>query len=575
MAENIKTMASTLSPDGSVEIPAGIELPSDIKKDIMRKQILFLFAVAASVSLAVMLVLWSQEPNYSILYGSLTDKDATEVLAALDNKKIKYKLDKTSGAVLVPTKNLHEIRMNLANEGLPHNSKTGFSMLQQEQPMGTSQFLEKLRYQHALETELAMSISSVSVIRSARVHLAIPKESVFVRKRKEPSASVLVELYNGNSLDQEQVTAIARLISSSVPNLKMKNVSIVDQYGHLMTHEYGSEQMALSSSQFNYRREVEQSYISRVEDILVPILGSDRVKAQVTADLDFSMTEQTSESFNPDLPAIRSEQVEENNSVGSLLGGVPGALSNRPPLNAAAPEEVNGQNVNNEGSTQEGSSQKRSTRNYELDKTISHTRMSMGSLKRLSVAVVVDHKHIFNEDGTSEKMELSPEELIRLTALVKDAIGYSELRGDTVNVMNAAFSSPQPIMDIPNPPIWERTWFWDALKQVGVGGLLLFLIFGILKPTLKNLATKELTLQQAALALNMPLQTDEEESEENRELSDIEKERIELEKNKMEEEEAILFEKQKYEESINALIASVKEDPKRAAIVIKGWMGDD
>lgn len=575
MAENIKTMASTLSPDGSVEIPAGIELPNELKKDIMRKQILFLFAVAASVSLAMMLVLWSQEPNYSILYGSLTDKDATEVLTALDSKKIKYKLDKASGAVLVPTQELHEIRMNLANEGLPHNSKTGFSMLQQEQPMGTSQFLEKLRYQHALETELAMSISSVSVIRNARVHLAIPKESVFVRKRKEPSASVLVELYNGNTLEQEQVAAISRLISSSVPNLKMKNVSIVDQYGRLMTHEYGSEQMALSSSQFNYRKNVEQSYITRVEDILIPILGTDRVKAQVTAELDFSMTEQTSESFNPDLPAIRSEQVEENNSVGSLLGGVPGALSNRPPLAATAPEEVNEQNPNVEASSQEGSSQKRSTRNYELDKTISHTRMSMGNLKRLSVAVVVDHKHIFNEDGTSEKMELSPEEIIRLTALVKDAIGYSELRGDTVNVMNAAFSEPQPIMEIPSPPIWEQTWFWDVIKQVGAAGLLLFLIFGVLKPSLKNLATKELTLQQAALALNMPLQTSEEEDEAAKELSDIDKERLELEQTKLEEEEAILFEKEKYEKSINALIESVKEDPKRAAIVIKGWMGDE
>ena len=254
MAENIKTMASTLSPDGKVEIPGNIEIPGEIKKDIMRKQILFLFAVAASVSLAVMLVLWSQEPNYSILYGSLTDKDATQVVQALDGKNIKYKLDKTSGAVLVPTKNLHEIRMQLANDGLPHSSKTGFSMLQEEQPMGTSQFIEKLRYQHALETELAMSIMSVSVIKNARVHLALPKESVFVRQRKEPSASVLVELYSGNKLDAEQVAAIARLVSSSVPNLQMKNVSIVDQYGRLMTQEFGSEQLALSTSQFNYTK---------------------------------------------------------------------------------------------------------------------------------------------------------------------------------------------------------------------------------------------------------------------------------------------------------------------------------
>lgn len=537
-----------------------IAMTSEMRRAIFIRQLMFLFAVAASVAIGVYVVLWSQKPNYSLLYGSLSDQDASQVIESLQKANIDYYVDPNSGAVMVASAKVHEARMKLATEGLPRSANSGFSILNEEQKLGTSQFMEKARYQHALENELAMSIAKVSAVRAARVHLAMPKESVFLRNRKAASASVLLDLYPGHRLEPGQVAAIANLVSASVPALELSNVSIIDQYGHLMSQNQSSADLALTASQFQYTTQVENSYIERIENILTPLLGPDGVKAQVTAEMDFTHTERTQESYNPDMPALRSEQVEEDrSSTTNIAGGVPGALSNQPALDGTAPEVVAENGITDtKEKTGTGSSQSRATRNYELDKTISHTRLAMGSLLRLSVAVVIDYKKIINEKGEVVRVEHTPEELEQITNLVKEAIGFNLIRGDSVNVMNSQFSLPEAVEPLPEMPIWQQAWVWDIAKQVLGGLFVLFIVFGVLKPSIKNMMNKEITLHQTALAGPAGIAgqlTDESEAP-------------------VEEVKAIEAAPE-FDKSITNVKEMVDTDPKLAAQVVRNWVGEE
>lgn len=538
-----------------------IEIPFDVKRTLFIRQIVFLFAIAGSVAVGGYVVLWSQSPNFSLLYGSLSDQDASAVIESLQKANIDYHVDQNSGAVMVATSKVHEARMKLAAEGLPKSANSGFAMLNEEQKLGTSQFIEKARYQHALENELAISITKVSAVKAARVHLALPKESVFLRNRKAASASVLLDLYPGHRLEPGQVAAIANLVASSVPSLDLTNVSVIDQYGRLMTQNQSSADLAMTASQFQYATQVENSYIKRIENILIPLLGQDGVKAQVTAELDFTSTEQTRESFNPDLPALRSEQLEEDSKSSSgLAGGVPGALSNQPSANASAPEIVGNKNAQDDDSNSAmGSMQRRSTRNYELDKTISHTRLPTGSLLRLSVAVVIDYKKNLSDKGAVERVEHTPEELNQITNLVKETIGFNSIRGDSVNVMNAQFTLPEAVEPLPELPIWQQAWVWDIAKQVLGGLFVLFLVFGILKPAIKNMMNKEITLHQTALAgpsgVAGQLAADDS-STQTQEMKALEA-------------------APEYDKSIHNVKEMVNTDPKLAAQVVRNWVGED
>jgi len=532
---------------------------SDVRRAIFIRQLIFLFAVAASVAVGVYVVLWSQKPNYSLLYGSLSDQDASQVIESLQKANIDYHVDPNSGAVMVASAKVHEARMKLATEGLPRSANSGFSMLNEEQKLGTSQFMEKARYQHALESELAMSIAKVSAVRAARVHLAVPKESVFLRNRKAASASVLLDLYPGHRLEPGQVAAIANLVAASVPSLELSNVSIIDQYGRLMSQNQSSADLALTASQFQYATQVENSYIERIENILTPLLGPDGVKAQVTAEMDFTRTERTQESYNPDMPALRSEQVEEDRSSSNhKAGGVPGALSNQPALDGTAPETA--EEIGATDKVGSGSSQSRATRNYELDKTISHTRLAMGSLLRLSVAVVIDYKKTLSEKGEVVRVEHTPEELEQITNLVKEAIGFNLIRGDSVNVMNSQFSLPEAVEPLPDLPIWQQAWVWDIAKQVLGGLFVLFLVFGVLKPSIKNMMNKEITLHQTALAAPIGGATAQ--------LTNDNPEGV------VEEVKAIEAAPE-FDKSINNVKEMVQTDPKLAAQVVRNWVGEE
>ncbi len=445
----------------------------------MVRQIGLMVAFAAAVALGVAVVLWSQTPNYRMLYGSLSAQEIMEITQVLDQNGIEYKLNEMTGAILLPADRVHEARLKLAGLGLPRGRGVGYELLEKDQGFSTSQFLESVRYQRALEGELARTIAALNNVKSARVHLALPKQSSFVRARKKPSASVMVNLYQGRVMSAAQAASIAHMVASSVPNMEIENVTIVDQNGRLLSKPEESEAMRYTASQFEYRSKLERYYIERIEAILAPLVGPDAVRAQVVADLDFTVTEQTSESYNPEMPAIRSEQSVEEERVGAGAGGVPGTLSNQPPGEATAGEGTAASSRN---------SSRRTVRNYELDRTVSHIRKPTGTLRRLSVAVVVDQRRTVAEDGTVTTEPLSEEEMARIEALVREAIGYSAQRGDTVNVVNAPFVPPKEAEPLPEPGLLEQPWIWDVAKQLAALGVIAFLIFGVLRPVLRELA---------------------------------------------------------------------------------------
>jgi flagellar M-ring protein FliF len=524
------------------------------------RQLMIMVSIAASVALGVAVVLWSQTPTYSLLYGNLTQKDAGDVVAALEQANIKFKVDNTTGGVMVASKDLHQARLKLAGDGLPRGGNMGFELLQQETGLGTSRAVEAARFHRALEGELARTISTLANIQSARVHLATPKQSVFVRQKKTPSASVVLKLYSGRSLDKAQVSSIVHLVAASVPELQASKVTVVDNKGNLLSSEMDTREMMLTASQFEYTRTLEAHYRKQVEQILIPFLGGENVRAQVSAEVDFTTVEQTSERFNPDLPALRSEQVNEESSKLSSVQGVPGAISNQPPAAGRAPQQAGGRAgvAGAEGAPLNSS--KRSVRNYELDKTISHTRLSAGSLKRLSVAVVVDNNVVVAEDGTSSSTERTPEEISRISNLVKEAIGYSAQRGDSVRVVNAAFQIPESPESLPEIPIWEEPWVWDVAKQVGGLIMALVLIFVVLVPTIKKLIATPVYASGPMVAGA------------GRQQMNIGGGAVQLNEQG---EPVQLPGPAKYEDTLQAARQMVNDDPKRVAQVVKSWVADD
>ncbi|MBI5461134.1 MAG: flagellar M-ring protein FliF [Gammaproteobacteria bacterium] len=531
------------------------------------RQMGLMIGLAASVALGVAVALWSQTPTYSLLYGSLSQRDAAEVTDALQKSNIPFKIDETSGALMVASTQLQNARMKLAADGLPKGTNNGFEMLSQDQGFGTSQFVEAARYQHALEGELAQTISSLRNVESARVHLALPKRSVFLRQQEEPTASVVLNLYSGRTMDDGEVASIVHLVASSVPHLGPNQVTVVDQQGHLLTARDSAAEAGMTSSQFAYNRKVEGTYIERVENLLSPLVGGGKVRAQVAAELDFTVTEKTQEVFNPDLPALRSEQTSEEQMSSNVSGmGVPGTLSNTPPAagtttppaaaaGAAAATPAAGAVAT--GGESNGNSSKRSTRNFELDKTISHTRLASGEIRRLSVAVVLDDKETTNDQGETTRAAWKPEELAKFTTLVKEAIGFNAQRGDSVQVINAAFQ-PVPVEEpLPEPAIWEQPWMWDVLKQVAGAIAVLLLIFGVLKPTLRSLTEKGAAVPMMAGPGGE---------------AGIGEEQVSIGGMRP---QGSLPGPQQYEQQITTAKGMIQQDPKRVAQVVKNWVNED
>ncbi len=513
-----------------------------------------MLAVALAIALLVGGWLWAKEPPYGVVFANLSERDGGQIVAALEQQNVPYKISEGGSAILVPAQQVHEVRLRLASQGLPKGGLVGFEIME-TQKLGISQFAEQINYQRAMEGELARSIQSLAAVRGARVHLAIPKQTAFLRDEQKPTASVLVSLHPGRTLEPAQVAGVIHLVSSSVPQLSPTQVSVIDQDGNLLSQQGDpTKESGLDPAQIRYVREVEQDYRKRAEAILAPMVGANNVRAQVSADIDFSQTDQVAETYRPNPTpetAIRSQQTSESGAPGSGGPvGVPGALTNQPPVPATAP--ITNPAVGGAGGAGNSAGQQNFTRNatvnYEVDKTIKHTKGAIGTIRRLAVAVIVNHKQ---DPGKAKPSPLSDAEMKQATALIQEAVGFKKDRGDTVNIANVSFAPAAPEV-IPDTPIWKDPWLIATAKEIGK-----WLAFGLLAWLLWSKAFKPLFEMFAAAAHRVEVEEDT---------------RAEI---AAEGRHAAQAGRASYDNKLQQARDLARQDPKLVAGVIKEWVGGE
>lgn len=541
-----------------------------------------LVAGSAAIAIVVALFLWLRSPDYRVLYSNLSDKDGGEIVTQLTQMNVPYRFAENGSALMIPADKVHETRLKLAQQGLPKGGAAGFELLDKEK-FGISQFSEQVNYQRALEGELARTVESLGPVQSARVHLALPKPSLFVREQKSPSASVTVGLLQGRVLDEGQINAIVHMISSSVAGLPAGNVTIVDQSGRLLT-QADSTGRDLNTTQLKYTQEVESRFQHRIETILAPVVGRGNVHAQVTAQIDFSHREETAEEYKPNQPpnqaAIRSKQTSvSEQSGGPLVGGVPGALSNQPNAAPNAPiekpnakgngEEKSDQNRNNSAnSNNRNNSYERvisnnrnnrhdETTNYEVDRTIRHVQLQAGAVERLSVAVVVNYATVQGENGPETKA-LAPEQLSQIEALTREAMGFSAERGDSLNVLNTQFNDTSEVIE--TLPFWQHPVLLEKLLEAGRWLLLILVAWLLWRKMIVPQIAKKRAAEKAALEAKKTPQKQQPET--NAEMD--EKMRRKLARQRVSAE----LQSQRIREL-------AEKDPRVVALVIRQWMSNE
>ena len=437
----------------------------------MQQKLLSIIALSMVAAIAVAGWTWTRTPTFAVLFTNVSERDGGNIIAALQQMNMPFKFSESGGAILVPQQQVHELRMRLASQGLPKGGLVGFELME-TQKLGMSQFIEQINFQRALEGELSRSIQSLAAVQGARVHLAMPKQTGFMRDEQKPSASVVLNIHPGRNLDPNQVAGIAHMVASSVPHLPAANVSVIDQSGNLLSAEKGNGRNAgLDATQLKYMQEIEASTVRRIENILAPMVGPGNFRAQVTADIDFSQAEQVAETYRPNATpeiSIRSQQVSESGGGSPAAAGVPGALSNQPPVPATAPlttppapgtpgapAGTTAPATTASGATgasaaaataataaNTAAGRRDATTNYELDKTIRHVRQPVGAIKRLSVAVVINHRKTVAQDGKASYKALAGKEMAQINDLVKEAMGFNKDRGDSLSCL--LYTSPSP-----------------------------------------------------------------------------------------------------------------------------------
>ncbi|MGF6268071.1 flagellar M-ring protein FliF [Lelliottia nimipressuralis] len=528
-------------------------------------------AGAAAIAILVAMVLWAKSPDYRTLYSNLSDQDGGAIVTQLTQMNIPYRFADNGGALEVPADKVHELRLRLAQQGLPKGGAVGFELLDQEK-FGISQFSEQINYQRALEGELARTIETLGPVKTARVHLAMPKPSLFVREQKSPTASVTATLEPGRALDEGQISAITHLVSSAVAGLPPGNVTVVDQGGHLLTQSNTSSR-DLNDAQLKYATDVEGRVQRRIEAILGPIVGTGNVHAQVTAQIDFANKEQTEEQYSPNGDAaqavMRSRQLNTTEQIGGQNpGGVPGALSNTPAPANAAPistppaNQQNGQQNNTQqttstaASTGPRNSSRNETTNYEVDRTIRHTKMNVGDVQRLSVAVVVNYKTL--PDG--KPLPLTTDQMKQIEDLTREAMGYSEKRGDTLNVVNSPFTATDETGG--ELPFWQQQSFIDQLMSAGRWLLVLIVAWLLwrkgIRPQLNRRAEQ---LKAAQESMNSRQETED---------------AVEVRLSKDEQMQQRRANQRMGAEVMSQRIREMSDnDPRVVALVIRQWMGNE
>ncbi|SFE21596.1 flagellar basal-body MS-ring/collar protein FliF [Paracidovorax konjaci] len=484
-------------PPASPNAPSLVQRFSALDRS---KRLRFGAGVALLVAAVVAAVVFNRQPDYKVLFSNLGDKDGGAIVAQLSTMNVPYKYAEGGGAILVPADRVHDVRLRLATQGLPKGSVTGFELMETNR-FGVTQFQERLNFQRGLEGELTRSIQALSSVQSARVHLALPNQNGFFREQQKPSASVLLSLYPGRFLDRAQLAGIVHLVASSVPEMTPSAVSVLDDTGKLLSQSpdgAAGSNSGIDAQQLSYVQQIEQQYTRRILDILEPVVGKNNVKAQVTAEVDFSQSEQTSEQHRPnqtpDSSAVRSQQVVESSGAqgNQPPSGVPGAASNQPPQPSTAP--INGANpAPAAGTGQQGQApgaKRESITNYEVDKTVRVTRAGSGAIKRVSAAVVVNYQAVAEGAGKAPVAKaLTPEQLEQMTALVRETVGYSKERGDSVNIMNTQFQvDSTPSVDL---PLWKQPEMIELARSLGWPvGMSLFaalILLGLVRPAIKGL----------------------------------------------------------------------------------------
>lgn len=533
-----------------------------------------LIAAAAAVAIIVALMLWAKSPDYRVLYSNLSDRDGGDIVTQLTQLNIPYRFADNGGALLIPADKVHETRLRLAQQGLPKGGAVGFELLDQEK-FGISQFSEQVNYQRALEGELARTIGTLGPVLNVRVHLAMPKPSLFVREQKSPTASVTLALQPGRALDDGQINAIVYMVSSSVAGLPPANVTVVDQTGRLLTQS-DSAGRDLNAAQLKFTNEVENRFQRRIETILAPMVGSGNVHAQVTAQVDFASREQTDEEYKPNQAAnqgaVRSQQVSTSEQLGGTnVGGVPGALSNQPSATPVAPIEVpqttgaaantaNAANRTTNTAKQNATSSNSrhdQTTNFEVDRTIRHTQQQAGMVQRLSVAVVVN----YGSDKAGKPIALSKDQLAQVESLTREAMGFSADRGDTLNVVNTPFNATDDASGS-SLPFWQQQSFFDQLLNIGRYLLILLVAWILWRKLVRPLIAKKEASDKAAASVNNIVQAAQT-----------------TEAAKQTKEELALRKKNQQRVSAEVQAQRIREladkDPRIVALVIRQWMSND
>ncbi len=541
------------------------------------RPLLLLVGVALAVAAGVGITLWSVGPNYSLLHSNLAAEQAAQIAQSLDAARIPYRLEDGASSISVPSDQLAAARLKLAAAGLPETD-SGFAAMSKEPGFGVSQFMESARYQHALEVELARTIASLKNVQAARVHIAAARQTAFVRERRPSSASVFLQLKPGRRLESGQVAAIVNLVASSIPELAPEQVTVIDSQGRLLSSPEGDGDEAIRDKMLDFAGRIEAAYTQRIEELLTPLVGPGRVRAQVVAQVDMSTTEQTREQYNPQGQVVRSEQVSEQssrNAANDSASGVPGALTNQPPQPGVALPPGAAPTIAQTGSpagpangavgasaaqaagavVSPDSVSRQATRNFEIDRTLAYTRQPAGKITRLTVAVLIDNLRTTAADGKTTESPLSAQQIERITQLVRDAVGFDAARGDSVNIVNSSFrgATVEAAGPLESIPLWERLWVRELAKILAGVVVLLVLALTVLKPLVRALviplktqvllpaagaatATAATGGAAAAPAGGAPLA---------------------------------------YEQQVAAARGLVAQDPKRVAQVVKSWVATD
>jgi flagellar M-ring protein FliF len=526
----------------------------------MVRQITLIVALVICVAIAVFILIWAQEPDYRPL-ARMETQELIETLDYLDQAQIDYRLE--GNTVYVSSEQYQKIKLGMTRQGITQGDGAGIDIIMQDMGFGVSQRVEKVRLKHAREVQIASTIEEMTVVARAKVLLALPKENVFARREKKASATVVVTTRRGSMISSGEVNSIVDIVASAVQGLEPDRVTVTNSNGRLLNSGSQGAESARSRKEYELEQKRESSYIEKIDSILIPVLGLGNYTAQADVTMDFTSLEQTQRSYNPDLPAIRSEMTVEDNSIGGVIAGIPGALTNQPPLDSNIPENASA------SSTQQtpGRNHKEETRNYELDTTVSHTKQQVGMIRRLSVSVALDYVTSTAADGTESIAPRAQAELLDIRRLLQGGIGFDVTRGDSLEVVSIPFNREGeiPLVDI---PFWEDPKFLPLLKLGGGIFIIALLILVVVRPMVRKLINPD------------DMKADEFDADEGLDLGD---ETISLLAEEFDDSQVgfaadgtfMLPDLHKDEDVLRAVRALVANEPELSSQVVKNWMLQD